>query len=302
MSAAGYCGRFAPSPTGPLHFGSWLAALASYLDARHQHGRWLVRIEDLDPPRVQPGAADAILALLERNGLNWDGEVWWQSRRSAQYEAALQLLHATGWLYPCACSRKEVSEIAHAGVEGPVYPDTCRRGTGGRPARAWRLQTPDEPICFDDRIQGLQTYQLHHELGDFVLKRADGLYAYQLAVVVDDAEQHITDVVRGLDLIHSTPRQIWLQCCLSLPTLRYAHLPLALNEAGQKLSKQNLARPIESWTPEALWLAGLDFLGQPVPQELRRAPMADLHAWAVTHWDIRRVPQAGQLSPDYLSP
>lgn len=298
MMSPPYVGRFAPSPTGQLHFGSVLAAIASFVDARQHGGRWLVRMEDLDPPREQPGAADQILHTLEALSLHWDGEVMWQSHRQEHYLAALQQLEAAGWVYPCGCSRKDVASLAHAGVEGPVYPDTCRNGMRGDELRGWRVRTLDSPIHFRDRIRGHLQYNLHRDLGDFILRRADGLFAYQLAVVVDDAEQGITEVIRGVDLLHSTPRQIWLQQLLHLPTPHYAHLPLALSPQGQKLSKQNLALPVDAAHAPELWWLALQFLGQHPPETLWGADVATLQQWALTHWQLGRVPRDNHVAPE----
>lgn len=235
MANSNYRGRFAPSPTGPLHFGSLATAVGSYLEARTQDGIWLVRMEDLDTQREQPGAADQILRALELHGLAWDGPVMYQSHRQEAYEAALCTFKALGMVYPCACSRKEISDSATQGIEGPVYPGTCRKGLNGREPRAWRIRTTAEEIAFEDQLQGRQCQVLERDIGDFVLKRADGIFAYQLAVVVDDAAQNITHIVRGADLLDSTPRQIWLQRQLSLPLPRYAHLPVAVNARGETL-------------------------------------------------------------------
>lgn len=282
--AAAYIGRFAPSPTGPLHFGSLVAAVGSYLEAKTHGGHWLVRMEDLDPPREQPGAADLILRTLEAYGFEWDGPVLYQSRRGEAYEAALERLRQDGLLYPCSCSRKEIADSAMQGIEGPVYPGTCRNGLHGKPARAWRVRTTTQETAFDDAIQGRQSQMLERNIGDFVLKRADGFYAYQLAVVVDDAEQGITHVVRGADLLDSTPRQIWLQQLLGLPTPQYMHLPIATNAAGEKLSKQTLAPPLDLTDPvPALWQA-LAFLGQNPPEELAITSLAGLWQWAQNQW------------------
>jgi len=243
---AGYTGRFAPSPTGPLHAGSLVAALASWLDARARGGRWLVRIEDTDTPRCVPGAGEFILQQLAACGLLPDEAVLWQSTRGGAYQSALARLIAASAAYPCGCSRKDYAGLA--------YPGTCRNGLHGKPARAWRLRT-DGPagseLCVDwvDRRLGPQRQNLTREVGDFVLKRADGLWAYQLAVVVDDADQGITDVVRGEDLADNTPRQIHLQRQLGLPTPRYLHTPLVLAADGQKLSKQTGAAALELQQP-----------------------------------------------------
>jgi glutamyl-Q tRNA(Asp) synthetase len=291
MSAAEYRGRFAPSPTGPLHFGSLIAAVGSYLEATAHQGLWLIRIEDLDPPRTMPGATDSILRTLEAYGFEWDSPVLYQSRRSELYEAALASLRGSSHLYPCACTRKEIADSAMQGLEGPVYPGTCRNGLNGREARAWRVRTTKENIVFTDAIQGKQSQLLEHDLGDFILKRADGLFAYQLAVVVDDAAQGITHVVRGADLLDSTPRQIWLQRLLGLPTPQYAHLPVVVNTRGEKLSKQTLAQPLDTAKPAtALWDA-LDFLGQHPPAELHN-DLVSLWCWAKPHWRLDSVPKS----------
>jgi glutamyl-Q tRNA(Asp) synthetase len=266
-----YTGRFAPSPTGPLHLGSLIAAAASWLDARAADGRWRVRIEDLDRPRCLPGAADAILRALDRLGLHWDGEVLYQSQRLEHYRAALdELAPRTYW---CGCTRREIadSSLGLANDGAHIYPGTCRRGTARK--RALRVQTPRETLAFVDRLQGRCEQVLARDIGDFVLYRADDLFAYQLAVVVDDAAQGVTDVVRGADLLDSTPRQIYLQRLLALPTPRYMHVPVALDAAGEKLSKQTAAAPIEA-DPRALPRA-LAFLGQPEAATLEEA----LHAW-----------------------
>ncbi len=296
MSAVEYRGRFAPSPTGPLHFGSLVAAIGSYLEAKTHQGLWLLRMEDLDPPRTMPGAADSILRTLEAYGFEWDGPVLYQSRRSGVYEATLASLRESGHLYPCACSRKEIADSAMQGLEGPVYPGTCRNGLHGRCARAWRLRTTMEAITFTDAVQGRQSQILERDLGDFILKRADGLYAYQLAVVVDDAAQGITHVVRGADLLDSTPRQIWLQRLLGLPMPHYAHLPVVVNADGEKLSKQTLAQPLDTTQPVlTLWKA-LDFLGQQPPTELRN-DLAPIWRWAKAHWQLDTVPKSRVIMP-----
>jgi glutamyl-Q tRNA(Asp) synthetase len=277
-----YVGRFAPSPTGPLHFGSLVAALAGWLDARQAGGRWLLRMEDLDQPRVMPGAGDAILRQLESCGLAWDGPVVTQSARLEQYEAALQKLAAH--VYPCACTRKELEDSALAIDGSRIYPGTCRAGLPlGRSPRALRLRTSAEPVRFDDRVQGEITQRVAAEVGDFVLRRADGVFAYQLAVVVDDAAQGVTDVVRGADLLDSTARQVALQRLLGHPTPRYLHVPVA-TAGGEKLSKQTRAPDAR---PEDI-PAALGFLGLRPPEGL---PHRDLLEWAVAHWDPGRVPK-----------
>jgi len=312
-----YRGRFAPSPTGPLHFGSLAAAVASYLDAKHHHGAWLVRMEDLDVPRCVPGAAVDILRTLEAFGLYWDEEIIYQSQRTAAYEAALQQLQDIGAAYPCCCTRKEIADSALHGIEGYVYPGTCRdgikspspqpsplkgEGVAGARTLAWRVRTDLLPsplagegelarvprerggVEFDDALQGRITQNLESEIGDFVVKRADGLFAYQLAVVVDDAFQNITHVVRGADLLASTPRQIYLQRLLGLPTPGYMHLPVAVNEAGEKLSKQTLAAPVDRGDPAATLWRVLLFLRQQAPQELRGEAVENILQWAAVNW------------------
>ncbi|MCV2356337.1 tRNA glutamyl-Q(34) synthetase GluQRS [Paucibacter sp. B2R-40] len=290
-----YVGRFAPSPTGPLHAGSLVAALASWLDARAHGGRWLIRIEDVDGPRCPPGLDRVILDQLAQCGLHPDEPPLWQSARGALYEQALATLQNSGWAYGCACSRKQISDALQAlGVSSErhgelVYPGTCRAGLQGRTARAWRLRstaelagTQDLTLTWHDRRLGAQTQNLSREVGDFVLKRADGLWAYQLAVVVDDAAQDVTDIVRGADLADNTPRQIRLQQLLGLPTPRYLHTPLVLGADGNKLSKQNGAAALELRDAAlALRLAasslGLAIEGQTV---------AEVLAQAVTGWRV----------------
>lgn len=288
-----YRGRFAPSPSGPLHFGSLVAAVGSYLDALSHGGAWLVRMEDVDAPRTVPGAADDILRTLEAFGFAWDGEVLWQSRRLDAYAAALETLKAEGRAYPCACSRREIADSASRPARdgGHVYPGTCRAGLpAGANPRAWRLRVDDTPLSFIDRVQGEQVQCLANDVGDFVLLRADGQFAYQLAVVVDDAMQGITHVVRGADLLDSTQRQIWLQQCLGFATPSYAHLPVATNAAGEKLSKQTLAQPVRAGDVETLWSA-LAFLGQQPPAELRRTALVEVWSWARVYWRLEAVPR-----------
>ena len=270
-----YRGRFAPSPTGPLHFGSLVAAVASWLDARAAGGEWLVRIEDVDAPRTVPGAADEILRALEAFGLAWDGEVAWQGRRTEFYEEALGRLIAAGKVYRCRCTRRELADSGIAGVEGVVYPGTCRD-------LALATSVPGA-----DRVQGALSQRLDTDVGDFVLRRRDGLMAYQLAVVVDDAGQGITDVVRGADLLLSTPRQIHLQRLLGAPTPRYLHVPVATHADGQKLSKQSLALPVDRSRPGEGLAAALAFLGQ--APAAAGSPAAILAA-ATAAWDPRRIP------------
>jgi len=285
-------GRFAPSPTGPLHFGSLVAAVGSCLEARSHGGEWLVRMEDLDRPREVKGAADAILRVLEAYGFEWDGPVMRQSRRNDAYATALARLENSGAVFPCACTRREISDSTPEGASEPVYPGTCRNGPPpGRRARAIRARVDDAVIAFDDRVQGRIEQRLAEEVGDFVVRRADGLFAYQLAVVVDDFEQGITDVVRGADLLFSTPRQLLLQRRLGYPPPGHAHLPVALNRGGEKLSKQTLATPLdEQAAPLQLRLALL-FLGQEPPEALEREGLAGVWGWARANWKLDKVPR-----------
>ncbi|NTU59663.1 MAG: tRNA glutamyl-Q(34) synthetase GluQRS [Deltaproteobacteria bacterium] len=293
-------GRFAPSPTGPLHLGSLVTAVGSWLLARARGGRWLLRIEDLDTPRVVPGAADDILRTLEALGLPWDGPVVYQSRRLPAYEEALRRLLAEGHAYPCDCSRAEVAGAAsapHPGEEGPVYPGTCRRGPAhGRAVRAFRVRVPAGEIAFVDGIQGPFTQNLARAVGDFVVKRADGPFAYQLAVVVDDADAGVTQVARGADLLGSTPRQLHLQRLLGCPTPEYFHLPLVCGPDGAKLSKRDCAVSLAGGrdlrdAAGVLLLQSLVALGQSPPPELRGAPAAEVLRWAEDHFAAGDVPR-----------
>ena len=283
-------GRFAPSPTGPLHFGSLIAALGSFLEARRCGGEWLVRIEDVDTPRTAPGATTAILRALERYGLHWDRPVLYQSQRAAYYQAALESLLEAGLAYPCTCTRRELASGPRGRDGAPIYPGACRTGPR-QPDRphAIRLRVTDAPLAFRDAIQGEYRQQLEREVGDFVLRRADGLFTYQLAVVVDDAAQGVTQVVRGADLLDSTPRQIVLQRLLGLPTPDYAHLPVAVDARGDKLSKQTGAPPLDERNPGPVLWAALRFLGQQPPPELVGEAAPAIIAWAVAHWDLAAV-------------
>jgi glutamyl-Q tRNA(Asp) synthetase len=303
MTPSDYRGRFAPSPTGPLHFGSLIAAVGSFADARQQRGRWLVRIDDLDQQRLVPGAAQHILETLEAFGLFWDETPTYQSARSAHYRQALDRLRQTGQTYPCGCSRREVRQHNRLGPEGPIYAGRCRNGLpAGRPARSERLRVHDQPISFADRIQGRFSQCLSAEVGDFVLRRADGFYAYQLAVVVDDAEEGVNQVVRGADLLLSTPRQIDLQQRLGLPTPIYAHLPLALGDDGRKLSKSLAAVPVNAADPLPALIQAWRFLGQS-PLAERAMSIGEFWAQAIPLWDIAAVPrQQSQPAPSPHEP
>jgi glutamyl-Q tRNA(Asp) synthetase len=296
-------GRFAPTPSGPLHFGSLVTALGSALDARCHGGRWLVRIEDVDTPRALPGSADGMLVTLKRFGFEWDSEVLWQSRRTEIYAAALERLKAGGHVFPCACSRRDLAEVPDSALSrdgSRRYPGTCRNGLAPKATpRAWRVRA-EEIIRFQDAIQGWQEEDLVRDVGDYVAFRADGMFAYQLAVVVDDAEQGVTHVVRGADLLGSTARQIHLQTLLGLPIPAYAHLPAATNVAGEKLSKQTLARAIDECSPPHMLVAALDFLGQNPPDELSGACVSEVWAWALGNWERGRVPRVLQrFAPEF---
>ncbi|MFC3854068.1 tRNA glutamyl-Q(34) synthetase GluQRS [Salinispirillum marinum] len=273
-----YIGRFAPSPSGPLHFGSLVTALGSYLDARAHNGQWYVRMEDIDPPREQPGAADDILRTLEAFGLHWDGPVVWQSSRSEAYLAALEAL-AEHCFY-CTCTRAELRPY-----EG-VYPGTCRARQQrlSEQHSAIRLRTPDTPLCFHDRVQGQICHTPQETGGDPILRRKDGLWAYQLAVVVDDGAQGITDVVRGNDLLNTTAGQVYLQQCLGLPTPRYLHLPLMVDAEGRKLSKQNHAPALDPSAAKPLMLQALNVLGIAPPAHLNDATLEEILRWGIAHW------------------
>jgi glutamyl-Q tRNA(Asp) synthetase len=286
-----YRGRFAPSPTGPLHFGSLIAAVGSYLDARHHGGEWLLRIEDLDPPREVAGASDAILRTLETFGLHWDGPVVYQSRRDAVYSSALEELARKGYLFGCACTRREIADSAIRSEAGLVYPGTCRGGLpAGRRARALRVRVEQRSMELVDRLQGSLRQQLDREVGDFIIRRADGLVAYQLAVVADDADQQITHVVRGADLLDSTPRQLYLQQLLELPAPSYLHLPVAVDADDEKLSKQTFARDVIAGKGNSALLDVLTFLNQELPDSPRDASQDELRQWAIAHWKPGRIP------------
>jgi glutamyl-Q tRNA(Asp) synthetase len=286
---APYRGRFAPSPTGPLHLGSLLAAVSSFVDARAHAGTWVVRIEDLDRPREVPGAAEEMLRTLEAFGLTWDGPVIRQSDRTGAYRDALAALAANDLIYPCGCTRAEIARAGSLGHEGPIYPGTCRLGLpSGRRARTQRFIVPPGTIAFEDRIQGRQEQIVKEAVGDFVLKRADGLYAYQLAVVVDDAWQGVTRIVRGADLLASTPRQILLQQALALGEPIYAHVPLVLDAAGRKLGKSLAAAPIDVRDPLPALRLVWRLLGQKVPPG--DLGPSEFWGWAIPEWRISQVP------------
>jgi len=277
-----YTGRFAPSPSGPLHFGSLLAAVASYLQARTHNGRWLLRIEDIDPPREQPGADKLILDALVAYGFQWDGDVIYQSAFTAAHQESVEYLLRRGLAYPCSCSRRDL-EGAPEGPLGRIYPGTCRSGCTGTDF-AIRIRTTDEPIQFEDELQGSITQRLESESGDFVIKRRDGLIAYHLAVVVDDHYQGITEIVRGIDLLDSTPRQIYLQKMLQFRTPAYLHIPVAINADGQKLSKLTGAAGIPPGNARPVLVAALDSLQQTIAPDLEQGTLDEIWDWAIAHW------------------
>ena len=299
MKSAPYVGRFAPSPTGPLHLGSLVAAVAGWLDARAAGGRWLVRMEDLDRPRCDQAQADTILRQLEAYGLVWDGAVVYQSQRDDAYAAALDALRGEGAVFACTCTRNQLAQAPRNAEGEIVYPGTCRLHAVPRAERhAWRVRVEEVSVHFDDRIHGVLTQDLAAEVGDFVVKRADGLFAYQLAVVVDDAFQGVSHVVRGADLLWNTPRQIHLQRLLGLPTPAYAHVPLVTNAAGQKLSKQTLAPALPERGRRAVLAQALGALGHAPPVDLVGAGVDELLAWAAARWRIEAVP----LHPTIANP
>lgn len=294
QEATKYRGRFAPTPSGMLHFGSLVTAVGSYLDARSHQGEWLVRIEDVDHPRVKAGISEKILSTLERFGMEWDGPIVYQSKCMNRYYDALHFLETLGLTYPCSCTRKEIADSALLGLEGMVYPGHCRNGLppdhNQRP-QAVRIKTKPDRIEFQDRLQGSVYQSIANEIGDFVLRRADGIYTYQLAVVADDGWQSITHIVRGADLLASTPRQIFLQRLLGYPTPSYLHLPVVTTAQGEKLSKQTLAHPIDTENPLLQLMAAIDFLGQYPPSELIEGDLNSFWQWAINHWSVARIAQ-----------
>jgi len=292
-STTSYCGRFAPTPSGPLHFGSLVTTMGSYLQARQAGGQWLVRMEDLDPPREQAGAADAIIRTLRNFGFEWDGPVLYQSTQHPLYEAALDTLRAAGHTYACACTRKDILRTARKTSAGYVYAGTCRnKGLPFSPGHAIRLKVgAAAQDAFNDAVQGPQAQDITDEVGDFVLKRRDGLYAYQLAVVCDDDAQGVNEVVRGADLLDNTSRQRLLQRLLCYSRPHYVHLPLALNAAGDKLSKQTFASALDDKAPLPALAAAWRFLGQkPLAKTLRVSSPEAFWKLAIQAWDLGRVP------------
>ena len=296
-SAPRHVGRFAPSPTGPLHLGSLVSAIGSWLTARRAGGRWLLRFDDLDIARNVPGAEKSICGELRRLGLEWDGPVLRQSADTTPYLHALDVLREAGHAFACACSRSAL-------VDG-IYPGTCRDGMpDGVHERSLRLRVDDQPVAFDDAVQGRFEQRLRTQVGDFVIRRADGIVAYHLATVVDDARAGVSDVIRGADLLESTPRQIALQLALELTTPRYAHLPVVIDRNGAKLSKQTGAADTRERDAATLWDTALRLLGHPPPTTLRGAPAAALRDWALHNWSLQRVPRTLVSAPlrDAINP
>lgn len=288
-----YIGRFAPSPTGPVHFGTLLAAVGSYLQAKANNGQWLLRMEDVDITRKVEGSDLEILNTLEAFGFEWQGDVMYQSNQTDYYQQALEQLIEQSLVFPCVCSRKQ---LAASGSE--IYPGTCRnRKLAETGEHALRLSARDITIEFDDLIMGRQSQNIAWQCGDFVIRRRDGLFAYQLAVVVDDALQGITEVVRGADLLDSTPRQIYLQQLLAYTTPTYCHLPLAVDESGNKISKSAGATKIELQHKQRHLVQALAFLGQQPPPELARTSINDIWSWAIKHWRLAAVPSKTHIQP-----
>jgi glutamyl-Q tRNA(Asp) synthetase len=289
-----YVGRFAPTPSGYLHFGSLIAALASYLDARAAGGRWLLRMEDLDPPREMAGAQTAILQALEAYGLEWDGHMERQSDRLGVYNEVIDRLWRDGHAYACDCSRKQLQPFAG------LYPGFCRDAGRNPAGSAIRLQVANQEHTFSDRVQGDFRQHLGHDVGDFVIRRRDGLIAYQLAVVLDDAWQGVTDIVRGADLLDSTPRQLYLQELLGLPQPRYLHVPLIIQPDGHKLGKRYRSPPLQPAEATPLLLRALRALGQPTVAELNDALPTEVLGWAITRWNAERIPRCRTLAEAQL--
>jgi len=283
-------GRFAPSPTGPLHLGSLIAALGSFLEVRASGGTWLVRIEDLDPPREVPGAAAEILRTLDSFGLGWDGSVMYQSTRTDAYGSALETLFDAGHAYGCSCSRRDVASSARRGPCGLVYPGTCRDKANTSTTQCVRVRATTDTVGFIDASQGPQAQVLERDVGDFVVRRGDGLHAYQLAVVADDAAQGVNQIVRGCDLLTSTPRQIYLQTLFGWPTPTYRHLPLAVTADGLKLSKATSAPPVNRNRAGRELVCALEFLGQDPPSGLERGSARDVIDWAMVNWNADTIP------------
>ena len=288
MQPQPYVGRFAPTPSGPLHFGSIIAALGSFLQARKYQGTWLVRIEDIDEPRTKPGADKLILEQLERLGLQWDDDIVYQSERISRYQLALKKLESKHLVFPCSCSRKDTGNKPYSG--------TCRKAlTDNKTNQSLRVLTNNELIKLNDLLQGDYSQRLESDVGDFIIKRADGYFAYHLAVVIDDAEQSVTEIVRGLDLLDSTPRQIYLQQLLELSTPSYLHLPLAIDFSGNKLSKATEAEAANTNDPVTTLIHALNFLGQTPPPALAKSNTSTVLEWAIENWEIKNIPSKKEI-------
>lgn len=294
MPSDNYKGRFAPSPTGPVHYGTLVAAVGSYLQARQNNGEWFIRMDDVDTVRVVDGADEDILYTLEQFGFEWNGEVTYQTKQIDSYQQALEMLISQSMIFPCLCSRKQLAKTGNS-----IYPGTCRHRTlPERKEHALRVLSQDINIEFDDIVMGKQHQNIKQQCGDFIVKRRDGLFAYQLAIVVDDAAQDITEVVRGADLLSSTHRQIYLQQLLNYSTPRYCHIPLAVDEAGKKISKSEQATKVDIRNKEKLLANALSFLGQRPPKDLGKSQLIDIWLWAIEHWNINKVPKAENISID----
>ena len=285
-----YKGRFAPTPSGPAHLGTMLAAVGSYLQARAKHGEWHVRIDDIDPPREVPGAADSILHTLEQYGLHWDGEVVYQSRRLDAYHDALQQLIAQGVAYECSCSRKQIQQAARRGMNGMIYPGTCRSGCDeNSPQKSVRLLATDTMVTVDDLVQPVLAVNMETDIGDFIIRRADELFAYHLATVVDDALDGYTEIVRGRDQYSLTPQHIYLQQLLGAQTPQYAHLPLLINQQGEKLAKSTHAQAVDTLQRDDVWSTILEALGMQAGAELLYEDNETILQWASGEWDLLRI-------------
>ncbi len=283
-------GRFAPTPSGPAHPGTMLAAVGSYLQAHSSQGEWHIRIDDIDPPREIPGSADSILRTIESYGLHWDGPIVYQSQRHDHYQAALHELQSNNLAYDCGCSRKEIEPLAKIGPNGMIYPGTCRNGLPeGKSARATRLLTENRSITLSDRIQGEYSLNIGQEVGDYIICRADGPYAYHLATVVDDALDGFTEIVRGRDLLGITPQQIYLQLLLGYPTPNYTHLPLFVDNQGKKLCKHSGAKAVDELAKSDVLKSIFNALGLPVDTEILNGPNEALWTWAIEQWDVHNV-------------
>lgn len=290
LSVPDYRGRFAPSPTGALHFGSLIAAVGSYLEAKSHNGEWLVRIENLDKPREIPAASHEIFRALEILGMEWDHEVIYQDQRKDTYENILTILNKRGLTYSCTCTRKEIADSSITGISGQIYAGTCRNNVQNKDrSGAVRIKTDNNIIEFEDSLHGLISQRLESETGDFILRRSDGIYAYQLAVVADDATQGITNVVRGADLLDSTPRQIYLQKLLGYSTPTYMHLPVAVNNQGEKLSKQTKAALLDISNPVKQLVEAVNFLDQEPPIELLGNNVSSFWKWAIENWHPEKI-------------